>query len=323
VVAFVVLLLLVLGIKSCRDSARRDSFRSYVRDVGALVQASDTESKNLFALLQKPGGQGQVQLQNAVNGYENDAAQLVDRAKSTSHPDELSNAHRYLIDTLAFRRDGLSNIARQLRSALSGVGRQEAIGRIATQMQLFLASDVIYSQRVLPNLARPLRKEGLLTEVQIPKSRFLPDLHWVRPITIARGLGGLGTGAGGPIAPGLHGTSLIGTVARPGGQSLSTAGATSITVTQKLSFDVTVQNGGVNTERDVVVQLSITGSGRPIVREQTIPSIPAAAQKVVSIPLAATPPLGRPVTIRVNIKAVPGEKKLDNNRASYPAIFTR
>jgi hypothetical protein len=29
------------------------------------------------------------------------------------------------------------------------------------------------------------------------------------------------------------------------------------------------------------------------------------------------------VTVHVNIKGVPGEKKLDNNRASYPAIFTR
>ena len=318
-----VLLLLVLGIKSCRDSARKDAFRNYVRDVAALVQSSDTESRNLFALLAKPTGQGQVQLQNAVNGYENDAAQLVDRAKSTSHPDELSNAHRYLIDALSLRRDGLANIARELRSALSGVARQQAVGHIATQMQLFLASDVLYSQRVLPNLTHPLKKEGLLGQVEVPKSRFLPDLQWVRPITVARSFSGLGTGAGGPIAPGLHGTSLIGTVARPGGQSLTTAGATSITVTQKLSFDVTVQNGGANDERDVVVQLSITGAGTPIVREQTLPTIAAGAQKVVSIPLAATPPLGRPVTIRVNIKPVPGEKKLDNNTASYPAIFTR
>ena len=190
-------------------------------------------------------------------------------------------------------------------------------------MQLFLAGDVVYSQRVLPNLSRPLRKEGLLADVEVPTSRFLPSLQWVRPITIARGLGGASTGAGGPIAPGLHGTSLIGTIARPGGQSLSVGGATSITVTQKLSFDVTVMNGGVNDERDVVVQLSITGAGRPIVREQTIPTIAAGTQKVVAIPLAATPPLGRAVTIRVNVKAVPGEKKLDNNRATYPVIFTR
>jgi hypothetical protein len=323
-VAFVALLLIVLGIKSCRDSARRDSFKDYVRNVGALVQASDTESRNLFALLQRPGSQGQVQLQNAVNGYENEAAQLVDREKRADHPEELSNAHRYFVEVLEFRRDGLANIARELRTALSGQGQAEAVGRIAVQMQLFLASDVVYSQRVLPNLSRPLKKEKLLREVQVPRSRFLPDLQWVRPTFVARSLEGLGTGAGaGPVAPGLHGTSLIGVTVKPSGQALSQAGATQITVSPKLAFDVTVQNGGANDERDVVVQLSITGAGKPIVREQTIPTIPAGAQKVVTIPLAATPPLGRAVTIRVNIKAVPGEKKLDNNRASYPAIFTR
>src|ERR671938_1465042 len=210
-IAFVVLLLIVLGIKSCRDSARRDSFKNYVRNVGALVQASDTESRNLFALLSRPSSQGQVQLQNAVNGYKNEADQLVDREKRSDHPEELSNAHRYFVEVLELRRDALSNIARELRTALSGQAQQDAVGRIATQMQLFLASDVVYSQRVLPNLTRPLRREKLLSQVAVPKSRFLPDLQWVRPTVVARNLAGLGSGAGaGPVAPGLHGTSLIG-----------------------------------------------------------------------------------------------------------------
>ena len=319
------LILVVLGIKSCRDSARKDAFRNYVRDVGAIVQTSDTESKNLFALLEKPTSQGQVQLQNALNGYESEAAGLVDRARSTDHPSELSDAHRYFLQTLEFRRDGMANIARELRSALSATGKATAVGRIATQMKLFLASDVIYSQRVRPNLTHPLKREGLLQDVDVPNSHFLPDLQWVRPTVVARALEGLGsgTGVGGPVAPGLHGTSLIGTTAQPGGETLTEAGATSIPVSAKLAFDVTVQNGGENDEKDVGVQLSITGAGKPIVREQTIPSIGAGEQEVVTIPLAATPPLGRPVTVHVNIKGVPGEKKLDNNRASYPAIFTR
>ena len=168
-IALVVLLVLVLGIKSCRDSARKDAFRNYVRDVAALVQSSDTESRNLFALLAKPSGQGQVQLQNAVNGYELDAQQLADRAKSTDRPDELANAKRYFIDVLSLRRDGLSTIARELRSALTGQGRQTAVSHIASQMQLFLASDVLYSQRVLPNLTHPLKKEGLLGQVRSPR----------------------------------------------------------------------------------------------------------------------------------------------------------
>jgi hypothetical protein len=208
-------------------------------------------------------------------------------------------------------------------TALSGQNKGDAVGRVATQMQLFLASDVLYSQRVLPNLTRPLKKEGLLSEVQVPKSRFLPDLQWARPTYVAKNLAGLGSAAGGPVTPGIHGTALVGVTAKPGGETLSESGATSITVSPQLAFDVSVQNGGDTDERDVTVQLSIVGAGKPIVRQQTIPSIAAGTQKVVTIPLAAAPPLGRPVTIRVAVNAVPGEKKLDNNRASYPAIFTR
>jgi hypothetical protein len=321
-IGLVVLLVLVLGVKSCRDSARKDSFKNFVRDVGALAQLSDTESKNLFAILAKPGGQGQVQLQNAVNGYAQDAQQLVDRAKATDRPDELAAAKRYFVDVLSLRRDGLATIAREIRGALSGQGKQTAVGHIASQMQLFLASDVLYSQRVLPNLSHPLKREGLLAQVQVPRTRFLPDLQWVRPSVVVAHLGGLGGGVVGPIAPGLHGMSLIGVTARPGGQALSQSGATSITITAKLAFDVTVLNGGANDERDVVVQLSITGAGTPIVREQTIATIKAGQQTVVTIPLAATPPVGRPVSIKVEVKPVPGEKKVDNNKATYPAIFT-
>jgi len=34
------------------------------------------------------------------------------------------------------------------------------------------------------------------------------------------------------------------------------------------------------------------------------------------------PPTGRPVSITVNVKPVPGEKKTDNNKQTYQAIFT-
>jgi len=322
-IGFIVLLLLILGIKSCRDSARRDSMKTYVKDLAAITTGSGQESSALFTVLSRPGKPSPIQLQNTINQYENDAAQLVDRAKHTNHPDEMSNAQRYLVQALELRRNALATIASSLQGALGVSGQQAATSRIASQMQTLLASDVIYAQQMIPSLRKPLRKESLLDEVTIPKSRFLPDLQWVRPTVVASHLEGLRSGRGsGPVAPGLHGTSLVGTVARPGGQSLSSGGTTSITVSQKLSFDVTVQNGGVNKESDVQVTVTISGSGKPIVREQTIPTMAAGQQKIVSIPLAATPPTGRRLNVTVDIKAVPGETKTDNNKATYGVIFT-
>src|SRR4051812_27936255 len=158
--AVVLIFLLFLAVKSCRNAAKEQAFKDYNRDVGAFVQESEQQSDGLFEVLEK-GGQSPVELQNTVNGYASDAAQLVDRAKGTDHPGELDDAHRYLIQTLEFRRDGLKGIADDLPQALGDRG-EEATQSIAAQMRNFDASDVIYSQRFLPRLESGLKDEGLL-----------------------------------------------------------------------------------------------------------------------------------------------------------------
>jgi hypothetical protein len=324
-VGLLALILLFLLIKSCRDSAREDAFRTYTRDVGALVQESDQQSDSLFQLLSRPGRRSPLELQNAVNGFQSAAAQLVDRTRDTDHPDELDGAHRFLLESLEFRRDGMGQIARELPTALGDQGREEATGRISVAMRSFLTSDVIYNDRFLPNLIGGLEDEGLRRDVTIPRSSFLPDLQWLRPTVVTERVEAIrgGGGGAGPAAPGLHGTALVSTTAKPAGKALAAGGATDIQVSPQLSFDVAVSNGGEHEERDVTVRVSITGAGRPIVREQRLPSIKPGEQKTVSIPLAAQPPTARPVKIAVEVRPVPGEKKVDNNKQTYPAIFTR
>lgn len=322
--AVLLLILLFVLIKGCRDSAREDAFRSYVRDVGALVQESDQASAALFQLLTKPGRRSPLQLQSDVNSFQSDAAQLVDRARNTDHPGEVDDAHRYFVETLELRRDGIGHIARDLPAALGDQGRDEATARITVAMRSFLASDVIYDQRFVPRLTRAIQKEKL-GDITVPRSRFLPDLQWLRPTVVKERVDAIRGGGGGtgPVAPGLHGTALVSVTVKPSGKVLSSAGATDIPVSPRLSFDVALSNGGEHEERDVTVTVSISGAGKAIVREARLPSIKPGEQKTVSIPLAATPPTGRPVTVRIEVKAVPGEKKVDNNKQSFPAIFTR
>ena len=321
----ILVILFFLFVKSCREDAREDAFRNYGRDVAALVQESDQSSQQLFQLLTRPGRRSPLELQNAVNGFHSDAAQLVDRARDTEHPDELNVAHEYFVEALEFRRDGVGKIARELPTALGDQGREEATGRIAVTMRDFVTSDVLYSERFLPHLAKEVKEQDLVGEVNLPRSRFLPDLQWLRPTVVTERIEAIRGGGGGtgPAAPGLHGTSLDGVTAKPGGKALQPGAATDIAVSPRLSFDVAVSNGGEHEERDVTVSLSIAGGGKPLVREQRLPSIKPGESKTVSIPLAAAPPTGRPVTITVEVKPVPGEKKTDNNKQRYPAIFTR
>jgi hypothetical protein len=319
------LILVIFVIKGCRDSAREQSFKDYLRDVGSVMEQSNQESRSLFGLLARPGTQSPVQLATNVNSYRSDASQLVDRAKALDHPDELNAAQRYLVETLELRRDGIAAVARELPIALGDTNADQASGRIAGAMQSFVASDVIFNQRVLPNLRGPTKKEGLLNQVTLPQSRFLLDLGWLSTTTVADRISRIrsGVGSSGTVAPGLHGTGLGSVTVKPGGQTLAPGGAVELKASANLSFDGEVMNQGENDEKQVRVKVTVSGAGKPIVVQKTIEAIAAGQSATADVPLAATPPTGRPVTIQVQILPVPGEKNQTNNKGSFAAVFTR
>jgi outer membrane murein-binding lipoprotein Lpp len=327
--AVVVVILLILLIKGCASLQKENHYKDYVREVSADVQQSQQESNAVFGLLRKgtAGGQGAVDLQNNINGFHAEAQKLADRAKSRSVPDELQTYNRYLVDTLQLRADGLNALARLLPTALGDQGAGKAIAQIAAENQLFLASDVLFTQRYLPGLFSTVKDQGLANDVPIPQplarpQGFLPSIDWLRPTSVASQLTGTASTTSGPATPGLHGTGLVSTTVQPSGTQLSTTGTTDIKAQRGLSFDVQVQNQGTNDEKNVTVQVRITGAGKAISVDQQIATIAQGATETASVPLPTLPPTGRPVTITVTVKAVPGEKKLDNNTAKYPAIFT-
>ena len=313
----VLLILLIFVVRGCREAQQKRSFKDYAGEVNALVQESNQQSEGLFTLLREPGDQGAVELQNTVNGFRVQAEQLVERAQKEGPPDDFSRAHRYLIDVLEFRRDGLAAIARELPTALGDSGRREAAARIAGDMQNFLSSDVVYSQRVLPGLEGPLREKQVRDEVDVSRSTFLPDIDWLRDSVVGERISGI-RGGDEAATPGLHGTAL-GTVTA-GGVALTPGAAATVPSAEDLTFSIQVQNGGESAERDVVVRVTVSGD-RPIEAEETIDEIAAGATETVTIPLAEPPPTGRQVEVSVTVEAVPGEEQTDNNEATYQVTF--
>jgi hypothetical protein len=318
--AVVIVILLVLGINGCLNSRKDTAFRNYAGDVRSLLQGEQDLSKRLFDTLSKPGKGDALSIQTQVNAQRVDAEQLVQRAKGTSHPGELSTANGWLVTAFQFRADAIAKIAGLLPTALGDKGKRPAIDSIAGQMQALLASDVIYLQRAIPALTSAFNKRNI-TE-KFPAVRFLPDLGWLDPNTVQSRLAKLGGAAGQPATPGLHGTSLEGATAVPSGTALSTSGVNRITVTNQLAFDVKVKNGGNAEEKDVGVTLAISG-GKKINVNQTIPRIAAGATETVSIPITQTPQTGSVGSLTVNVVPVPGEKNTANNKATYQVAFAQ
>jgi hypothetical protein len=318
-----VLILLIFGIKGCLDARKEQAFKDYVQDVDSIGKESVQERAQLFALLQGRGGRNQaVNIANTLNNLRLQSAQLLDRAKGLDPPGELSSAQRYLVQTIDFRREGLAAIADALPTTLGDQDRRRGTTAVAQQMQVFLASDVIYSRRFVTNLATQLKNENLAGQVRIPTSQFLPTVQWIDPTFVTDRVDGIRSGrGGGPAAPGLHGTGL-GTVTL-GGQTLSPGATATITAGADLAIQVQVINQGENDETGVNVKVTLGRGGSAQTLEGRIDSIPRGQTKSVSIPVKKTPPTGQAVPIAVEVAAVPGEKKTDNNKQTFSAIFTR
>ena len=328
-IGVILVVLLFFGIRGCASIRKENAHKDYVREVSADVQQSLQESNAVFGLLRKgqAAGQSPVDLQNNINGFRAEAAKLAERARNRDVPGDLKTANRYLIDSMELRADGLASIARLLPTALGDQGAGAAIKRIAAQNRLFDASDVLFSQRYLPGLYKAIKDQGLENDVPVPENLrapkdFLPSVKWLEPTAVAAALTGTAAPDQAAATPGLHGTGLAAVTAQPSGTALSTSGTTDIHAQKGLSFDVQVQNQGQNDEKNVTVQLRITGAGKPISVDQQIGSIAQGATATASVPLPSLPPTGRPLTANVNVKGVPGEKNLTNNEGTYQVIFT-
>jgi hypothetical protein len=317
--AVVLVVLLVVGINGCLDSRKDTAFRNYAADVRSLVSAEQDLSKRFFATLSKPARGDALSIQTQVNAQRVDAEQLVQRAKATDHPGELSTAHGWIVTAFQFRADAIGKIANLLPTALGDKGKQAAIDSIAGQMQALLASDVIYSQRAIPALTSAFSKRGI--SEQFSNERFMPDLGWLDPATVRTRLEKLSGAAGQAATPGLHGTSLESVTVQPSGTVLTSTGVNRVPLSNQLAFDVKVKNGGDSEETDVGVSIAIAGA-KKISVDQTTPRIAAGDSATVSIPITQKPDTGSVNTVTVTIAAVPGEKNTTNNKATYQVAFT-
>ena len=326
-VILLVLILLVVGVRGCLSSAKKRSLRDYNAEVASLVQESDDQvAKPFFEALSGSGAASgdTVNLATQVNQLKIVAEELVDRARKIDVPDEMKPAQSNLLLVLELRRDGLRKIADKIPTAQSSGNQSEtAVRQITGQMQQFLASDVIYTVRVVPYIKKAL-DDSEITGQTIPQSRFLPSIAWLDESTVAQRLGGTAPAAArrrGPPAPGSHGHGLASVTVN--GTELSSDEANRIPASPNLTFTVNFENQGENDEQAVGAKVEITGAGRPITARTVVPRSSAGSSATAEVTLRQQPPVGQPVEIKVTVEDVPGEADSSNNTATYPAIFTQ
>jgi hypothetical protein len=321
--------ILVCGIliKACSNSRHKSALQDYTRQVNNIATASAQTGDNFFRTMDSADNQSPEDLQQSISSFKVQAENHLKEAQDLSTPGDMKSAQQSLLIALELRRDGLSKVAGDIRTALGDQGEaaDKAINDIAGQMTAFSASDVLYRARVTPFMSKALQKADLSPTIQQPL--FLNDIAWISPEYIAQQLGQqLQAENGGnrnqPTGPGLHGTGLNAT--SYGNVTLAPGTTNRLTYVKGQPFTVSFTNQGDNDEFNVKVTLKIArDTGSPITINKTVQKVAKGEKATVELPLNSQPPINTAVTISVVVNAVPGETKTDNNKSSYPALFTQ
>jgi len=317
VVALIVIVLLVNG---CLKSGKEEALKSYNREAGQLAQESDQQvSRPLFAALAGASGEPPLNVGLKVNELREQAQKQAEQAKRLSVPGDMQGAQRNLTLVLDLRAEALAKIAKLVREALGGKGKQ-ASTLIAGAMEMFLASDVIYAQRVGPLIQQALAGDGIHGE-STAGTQFLANLGWLEPSTVQARLTGKSSGSSqsSQVAPGTHGSALKGVSS--GSTTLEAPPALNhISGGANPTFTVMVEDSGSNSETDVKVEVSVTAGGKQYKSLRTINKTEPGVTSNVDIPVEGVPQ-GVAARITVYVQPVPGETNIENNKGSYLAVF--
>ncbi len=319
-VGLAALIVVALLVKSCMNSGREEALREYNRDAGRLVAESDQQvSRPFFATLAGASGKSPLTVQSAIDERRGLAQEQAGRARSLSVPGEMDEAQRYLTLVLDLREEGLAKIATLVRTALGGQGKR-ASTLIAGDMEMFLTSDVIWSQRTAPLIQQTLAADGIHGEATAG-TQFLPNLGWLDPETVLGRLTGQSASSGqsGTLAPGTHGSALTGVSV--GSTTLEAEPAVNhIAGGTNPTFTVNVEDSGSNPETDVKVEVAVTAGGKQYKASKTIEKTEPGQTVSADIPVEGVPQ-GVAARISVYIQPVPGETNVENNKGSYLAVF--
>ncbi len=325
--AIVLIVVLVLIVRGCQRSQLEGSYASYMSDVTTIVTASGKESDLLQEILQNKDGAKAPELQVQVRDLGTKAEALVGQAEALSPPDSLGAPNQSLITALQYRVTGLKALADSLPSVIDSKNRAYSSATLASAMQRFLASDVIYQDSFVGPSKRALT-DADITGVQVPDRQFF--LSGVRADQASP------TGAGQLIPAlqrtgttdgttdgtgGLHGTGIASVQALPQGVELQAGADTEIQASDTLQWQVTVENAGNFTESNVIVRVTFASDASPgdaQTVEKEIASIAAGEQQSVTLPGPKSPTFGEASVLKVEVVPVPDEERTDNNRAEYP-----
>ena len=191
--------MIVLVVNGCVKSEKTQALKNYNQSVSTIARESAEQvATPLFTTLAGASSKQALEVEEQVDQLRIQAQGFASRVQGLSVPSEMQGAQRNLLLAYNLRVEAIEKLAGLLPKALGGKDKQ-SIEYIAGAMEILLASDVLYSQRVAPLIQQTLGEHGV-HGIPTSPSRFLPNLGWLEPNTVSSRLTGTTTRASPPPA---------------------------------------------------------------------------------------------------------------------------
>jgi uncharacterized protein YoxC len=314
--AIVLAVILILVVQSCRSNQKQSEYEGYVDDVSGIASASEELGGQLNTALTTPGITLE-DLRGDVEGLRGQQEQLLRSAQELQPPGPLLDQQESLVETMQFRVNGLDGLATALTQVAQSSNTEETGADLAEQAQRLMASDIVYADAFQQPTATVLDEEGI-GDVAVPGSQFVKNPEFSSPTAwnlIVERL------TQSPQSGGLHGNGIQAVRWLPAGEQLSATEDNTVVASDRLAFEVVVENSGESQETQVKVRLVIQQN--PTIRqERTIDLINPGETKTVRFSDINNVSFSTRTTLLVNVEPVPGETNEGNNSAQYRVIFT-
>jgi hypothetical protein len=319
--AIVVAALVFFGllIQSCAATSKKDSYANYMADVTTIARGSQQDGTAVANALITPSAKPAA-LSDKLRAIAEQERQNVRKAQGLDAPGPLRDENQQLVEALQLRVSGVQGLADTFTANPTSKATGEA-ALLAEQADRLLASDVVWDDLFLAPATKQMDDEGV-TGVSAPDSNFVAN----RDLTTERSMSLLltrlrGATTGGKPT-GLHGTNLVSVKTLPADQTLSPTDENTVTGSPDLAFVVAIEDSGESQEVGIKVTLTIAKPQGAIVKTKTIGLINPGQTKSVTFTDIGSVPFAQKTTVNVDVAAVPGEQRTNNNKASYPVIFS-
>jgi hypothetical protein len=325
--AIVVVVGLVFWVGSCQGKSKHDEYKSYMDKVRPIAQSSAATGTAALAKELSDPKLKLVDLHSKLEQWSRQQQEDYDEALRLVPPAPLQSAHQEVLATLQLRAIAFTALADTLAETGSKSPSQVA-DLLAKKSELLSASDLVWAELFRLPATQAMSRAGVVGVIAPPSQLVLNPLvisaHSFREVYASL----KATTPSGKVT-GLHGSELVGTEAVAGDstKALSSSSPTTVDVAANLTFKVSFKNGGNFEEFKVPVTLTVTVFGKEVLpkpKKTIVQSIQKGETTTVdfgniSLPTTA---FGAQATVHVEVGKVPGETKLDNNRASYPVFFS-